>query len=99
MIFSLLALHLSFLSSQIEICRRRTISQDGNAGAADPAHRSPANLDKWPKAIRACQPPSSFKAGFPSDYTVGEVSDKFKQDYRVWIVREDEGFYALFAKC
>ena len=45
------------------------------------------------------QPPSTFKAGFPSDYTVGEVSDKSKQDYRVWIVREDEGFYALFAKC
>ena len=45
------------------------------------------------------QPPSTFKAGFPSDYTAGEVSDKFKQDYRVWIVREDEGFYALFAKC
>ena len=45
------------------------------------------------------QPPSTFKAGFPSDYAVGEVSDKFKQDYRVWIVREEEGFYALFAKC
>jgi hypothetical protein len=45
------------------------------------------------------QPPSTFKAGFPSDYAVGEVSNKFKQDYRVWIVREDEGFYALFAKC
>jgi len=45
------------------------------------------------------QPASTFKAGFPSDYTTGEVSDKFKQDYRVWIVREDEGFYALFAKC
>ena len=40
------------------------------------------------------QPASSFKAGYPSDYTIGEVSDKFKQDYRVWIVREDEGFYA-----
>jgi hypothetical protein len=45
------------------------------------------------------QPPATFKAGYPSDYTVSEVSDKFKQDYRVWIVREDEGFYALFAKC
>ena len=22
-----------------------------------------------------------------------------KQDFRVWIVREEEGFYALFAKC
>jgi len=45
------------------------------------------------------QPPSTFKAGFPSDYTVGEVSNKYKEDYRVWIVREDTGFYALFAKC
>lgn len=45
------------------------------------------------------QPPSTFKAGFPADYSIGEVSDKFKQAYRVWIVREEEGFYALFAKC
>jgi len=45
------------------------------------------------------QPPSTFKAGFPSDYAVGEVSNKFKQEYRVWIVREEAGFYALFAKC
>ncbi|MBI2364342.1 MAG: Rieske 2Fe-2S domain-containing protein [Deltaproteobacteria bacterium] len=45
------------------------------------------------------QPPSTFKAGFPSDYALGEVSEKYKQDYRVWIVREQEGFYAIFAKC
>jgi len=45
------------------------------------------------------KPPSTFKAGFPSDYTVGEVSEKFKKDYRVWIVREEAGFYAVFAKC
>ena len=44
-------------------------------------------------------PPSSFKAGFPADYPVGEVSEKYKRDYRVWIVREDTGFYAVFAKC
>lgn len=37
------------------------------------------------------KPPSTFKAGFPSDYTVGEVSEKFKKDYRVWIVREEAG--------
>jgi cytochrome b6-f complex iron-sulfur subunit len=40
-----------------------------------------------------------FKAGFTSDYTVGEVSDKFKQDYRVWIACVRMGLYALFAKC
>ncbi len=45
------------------------------------------------------QPSSTFKAGFPSDYAIGEVSDKYKQGYRVWIVREEQGIYALFAKC
>ena len=44
-------------------------------------------------------PPSTFKAGFPKDFAIGEVSEKFKKDYRVWIVREEEGFYALWAKC
>jgi cytochrome b6-f complex iron-sulfur subunit len=44
-------------------------------------------------------PPNTFKAGLPKDYAVGEVSEKFKQEFRVWIVREEEGFYALFAKC
>lgn len=45
------------------------------------------------------KPPSTFKAGLPSDYTIGEVSEKYKQEHRVWIVREPDGFYALFAKC
>ena len=44
-------------------------------------------------------PPSSFKAGSPGDYAVGEVSEKWKKDYRVWIVRDSDGFYALWAKC
>src|SRR5262245_46759055 len=33
-------------------------------------------------------PPSTFKAGLPTDYTVGEVSEKYKQEHRVWIIRE-----------
>ncbi len=45
------------------------------------------------------KPPSTFKAGSPSDYTVGEVNEKYKRDFRVWIIREEEGFYAIFAKC
>jgi cytochrome b6-f complex iron-sulfur subunit len=44
-------------------------------------------------------PPSTFKAGLPSDYTIGEVSERFKKEHRVWIIRESDGFYALFAKC
>jgi cytochrome b6-f complex iron-sulfur subunit len=45
------------------------------------------------------QPPSTFKAGPPSGYATGEVSEKYKQEYRVWIIREEEGIYAVFAKC
>ena len=45
------------------------------------------------------EPPSAFKAGFPNDYLVGEVSEKYKDDYRVWIIRTGEGFYALSAIC
>jgi cytochrome b6-f complex iron-sulfur subunit len=44
-------------------------------------------------------PPSSFKAGLPSDFTIGEVNTKFQKDQRVWLVREEEGMYALWAKC
>ena len=43
--------------------------------------------------------PSAFKAGYPEDYVIGEVNEKYKDEYRVWIVREQEGFYALAAIC
>lgn len=45
------------------------------------------------------QPPTKFKAGNPADYFLGEVNEKFKQEFRVWIVREETGLYALLAKC
>ena len=45
------------------------------------------------------QPSATFKAGLPSDFTIGEVSDKYIQQFRVWIIRENEGIYAIFAKC
>jgi cytochrome b6-f complex iron-sulfur subunit len=45
------------------------------------------------------QPPTSFKAGWPADFTIGEVNTKFQKDQRVWLVREAEGMYAIFAKC
>ena len=43
------------------------------------------------------EPPQSFKAGFPSEYNVGEVDVRYKDAFSVWIVREPEGFYALIA--
>src|SRR5260370_2867098 len=42
-------------------------------------------------------PPSKFKAGLPDDYVVGEVSEKYKQDFRTWIIRTKPGFYPVFA--
>ncbi|HYU42872.1 MAG TPA: Rieske 2Fe-2S domain-containing protein [Vicinamibacteria bacterium] len=45
------------------------------------------------------EPPQSFKVGFPSEYTVGEVDTRWKDAYSVWIVRNSEGFYALIAVC
>ena len=45
------------------------------------------------------EPPTKFKAGFPQDFVVGEVSEKYKDEKRVWIVREREGFYAIISIC
>ncbi len=45
------------------------------------------------------EPPSKFKAGPPSDYVIGEVNEKYTEEQRIWIVREQEGFYALIAIC
>src|SRR5262245_50812912 len=45
------------------------------------------------------EPPQAFKAGFPSEYNVGEVDVRWKDAFGVWIVRTSEGFYALIAVC
>ncbi len=45
------------------------------------------------------EPPTKFKAGFPQDYVVGEVSDKYKDVHRVWLIRDKVGFYSLIAIC
>jgi cytochrome b6-f complex iron-sulfur subunit len=51
----------------------------------------------FPRVLFA--PDTTFKAGFIEDFVIGEVSEKFKSEYRVWIVRQAEGIYALYAKC
>lgn len=45
------------------------------------------------------EPPQEFKAGFPSEYAVGAVDERFKAAYGVWLVREATGFYALSTVC
>jgi cytochrome b6-f complex iron-sulfur subunit len=51
----------------------------------------------FPRAL--FEPPTAFKIGAPSTFNVGEVSERFMKDYRVWIIREETGFYALSGIC
>lgn len=44
------------------------------------------------------EPPTRYKIGFPSDYTLG-VSEKFKKQFRVWVVREADRIFVIEAKC
>lgn len=45
------------------------------------------------------EPSPVFKAGYPDDYPVGSVSTKWVKEQRVWVVRNEEGIYAIFAQC
>ena len=45
------------------------------------------------------EPPQQFKVGFPADYQPGTVSELFKDRFGVWVVRSEEGFYALITVC
>jgi len=45
------------------------------------------------------EPSPVFKAGYPTDYPVGVVNTNYVKDKRVWIVRSQEGIFALLATC
>ncbi|HXV18580.1 MAG TPA: ubiquinol-cytochrome c reductase iron-sulfur subunit [Candidatus Omnitrophota bacterium] len=45
------------------------------------------------------EPPTSFKAGLPSDYEIGVVDERWKEKFGVWMVRTAEGIYALSTIC
>ncbi len=47
------------------------------------------------------EPPTVFKAGLPEDYKPGEVDERFKDKFGVWIVRDDElnTLYVLSTVC
>ena len=45
------------------------------------------------------EPPMTFKAGFPGEYQIGMVDQRWKNRYGVWIVRDTSGFYALSTVC
>ncbi len=52
------------------------------------------------------EPVQKFKAGFVNDYSVGEVDERWKEKFGIWIVRVPDdiaahasGFYALITVC
>jgi cytochrome b6-f complex iron-sulfur subunit len=45
------------------------------------------------------EPKQSFRAGYPNEYSIGEVSERFKDKYGVWLVRDTEKIYALATIC
>lgn len=52
------------------------------------------------------EPPPTFKAGYPNEIQVGQVDERFKQKFAVWLVRtafdqyaNAEGVFALSTVC
>jgi cytochrome b6-f complex iron-sulfur subunit len=45
------------------------------------------------------EPPSSFDAGLPGEYTVDTVDERWKEKYGVWIVRGEKQLFALSTVC
>lgn len=45
------------------------------------------------------EPPQEFKIGFPAEFAVDSVDERFKASYAVWIVRDAGGFFALSTVC
>jgi len=51
------------------------------------------------------EPPATFKAGVPEDFQAGQVDERFKQRFGVWLVKDVDvqtgafGIYALSTVC
>jgi len=45
------------------------------------------------------EPVQKFKAGFVRDYSIGEVDERWKDKYGIWLVRTEEIMYALISVC
>jgi cytochrome b6-f complex iron-sulfur subunit len=45
------------------------------------------------------EPPMEFKVGYPAEFSVDAVDERFKATRGCWIVREASGFYCLSTTC
>ena len=44
------------------------------------------------------EPKTVFRVGYPSDFGFG-VDTKFQKEYRIWVVRNAEGLFVIYARC
>lgn len=44
------------------------------------------------------EPNTVFRIGYPSDFTFG-VDTKFQKDFRIWVVRDAENIFVIYARC
>ena len=44
------------------------------------------------------EPSSSFKIGFPGDYSLG-VDTKYQQQYRIWVDKTSDRLFVVYARC
>jgi cytochrome b6-f complex iron-sulfur subunit len=44
------------------------------------------------------EPSTVFRIGYPSDFGFG-VDTKFQQQYRIWVVRNAERMFVIYARC
>jgi len=50
----------------------------------------------FPRAL--FEPNTVHNIGYPSDFQIG-VNEKYKQAYRIWVVKEPPRLFCIFAKC
>lgn len=50
----------------------------------------------FPRAL--FEPSAVHTIGFPSDFSLG-VNEKYKQAYRIWVVKEPDRLFVIFARC
>jgi len=50
----------------------------------------------FPRAL--FEPSTRFSIGYPSDFNIG-VDTKFQQQYRIWVVRNPERLFVIYARC
>ncbi len=45
------------------------------------------------------EPPMTFKVGYTDEYTIGEVDERWKEKFGIWLIRTSKYIYALSTTC